>query len=203
MNRRTFIELTGVTGAGALFSGCAIFGGSNGIEYDYPSDIKNQCVACREDAKRRITAVDKKEPKSKKGCTVRKVTSQQVVYGMDCFWSSDWKLWVCGTCGKGGKGCLIQIAANRVTGTVNSGVLVHESAHYFLIDVYNEWMHPVRYAKQFFNWREPRMKSLILVNLEGFEVHVDGFEPSDEYPPPDTSKEPVDKLRLRTILDKA
>ena len=134
-----------------LVGGCSLFNGNNSPDFNFPSDISTLCYNARDSSRGGIVSKGT-SLSTRRGCTVEKVTGQQMFNG---YWAwNAGSMWVTGMCIGGTH---IQIAVNPSNPVdISMNILMHEFAHYWLITNYDNYTHDALYDDVFFNWQHAR-----------------------------------------------
>ena len=135
----------------AMLTGCA------SVNFDFPSDIKDECYGAKNESKAKIENRGTKLGKDH-SCIVTKHPGDKRIGGMWCWYSEAWGQYVGGTCTGGSR---IEVGCNPETmGEVMYAVEEHEFAHYWLVPTGDNGHDPL-YRQDFYNWYEPRGKMLM------------------------------------------
>jgi len=137
-----------------LLVGC----GTTKPTFTYPPDISDLCESSKYIAKQKIEQVNNSQLKIIASCIVVKVDGTKNFSGEWAWFDQYWKMYVCGLC----SGKKIQIACHPVTkGGISAFTLIHEWAHYWLINNYNDYTHDPKYKSYFSRWVEPKVNYFI------------------------------------------
>lgn len=129
-----------------------------GPRYNFPADIKDECYGAKNEAKAKIQGRGTKLGEEHGG-SVTKHPGEKKINGMWCWMSPEWGQYVGGLCWGGSR---IEVGCNPQTmGEVMYAVEEHEFAHWYLIPIGSNGHDPL-YRQDFFNWVEPRGKTLVV-----------------------------------------
>ena len=149
---------------------CLLLMGCRTPNFTFPDDIKSQCYGTMNSSKTIIESTKQKKLNIEYGCRVSKVPGEKRSTSGWAFKSSNGK-YALGSY----NGIVIKIACNPVTGDeINTKVLEHEFAHYWVISNFGDWTHNPIYDGKFHNWEISRRMSGSSIEIEnGRYIHVD------------------------------
>jgi len=151
----------------------------------FPTEINSIANGCKNEAQAKIQSTGK-GLKMKSDCYVTERPGAANINGVWCWYDARWKTYIGGLC----NGASIQIGCNpNNRADINSPILTHEMAHYWLMTNFKNSKHDPIYDNMFVNWKMSRdvtgssinkvefgkSISWTFTNEFGIIVHVDGF----------------------------
>lgn len=149
-----------------LLTSCIKLGNRDKVSQDYPSDIRDMCIAERNNAFTCMQSKGFNTPNGNVPVKVVKIKGTKQIGGWWCWQSPEWNgLWVGGLTRSQAGYIQVEIGCNPNTmGDVNSIALKHEFGHYWCITT-GEYTHIPIYKSCFYNWNDPvKIKTFTFTN---------------------------------------
>lgn len=149
-------------------------------KYKFPSDIKGVCEGNLNQAKNCIQSKNTKLEFKAEELKVIKVPGEKKFASGWGWRSPEWNgMWVLGlTYDRGGGKYEIKIGCNPTTQQdIAQPALLHEFGHFWLMSNRNDGSHNGLYSSCFWNWNEPRTRSLYAEQIQHINIQQsDGTE---------------------------